>query len=168
MNTLITRDGAEPTVAGAGVVLARGPDGRLWCGEGVEARPVTVRRCFPWTEPGRYVSLRDDAGAEVELVPDPAALDPPSREALEEALAEAGFLLEVVGIHAIEEEVEIREWRVDTRQGPRRFQTRLDDWPRALPGGGYILRDVGGDLYRIPEPESLDADSRNRLWSFVD
>ena len=40
--------------------LTRRPDGRLWAEQRGDARPVSVRRCFPWSEPARYVSLRDD------------------------------------------------------------------------------------------------------------
>jgi hypothetical protein len=168
MSTVLT--GKRHSAAGerAPLVLRKGTDGRLWYGHASEARPVAVLRCFPWSEPGRYVSLRDDAGVEVGLVRDPADLDPLSRAALEEALAEAGFLLEVTAVLSVEEEVEIRHWSVETRQGPRRFQTRLDDWPRSLPGGGFLLRDVGGDLYRIPEPDDLDSRSAALLWPFVD
>src|SRR5690606_12827404 len=147
---------------------ARGADGRLWYGVGEDARPVTVMRCFPWTEPGKYVSLRDDEDAEVALVSDPAELDSLSRDALESALAEAGFLPEVTGVLSVDEEVEVRHWSVETRQGARRFQTGLEDWPRPLPGGGFLLRDVAGDLYRIPEPEELDSSSQALLWAFID
>jgi hypothetical protein len=68
----------------------------------------------------------------------------------------------------IEEEVEIRQWTVETRDGPRHFQTHLDDWPRVLPMGGLLIRDVGGDLYRLPDPARLDRRSRELLWAFVD
>ena len=68
---------------------------------------------------------------------DPEALDAASRGAREWALANAGFVFEITRVLEIEEEVEIRHWRVETRQGERRFQTRLDDWPRALPGGAH-------------------------------
>lgn len=151
------------------LVLARGVDGRLWAARGKDdARPVVVRRCFPWSEPEQYLSLRDEDHVEVALVRDPEELSPASREALETAMAEAGFVLEVSRVVAVEEEVEIRHWEVETRQGRRTFQTRLDEWPRALPGGGFLLRDVAGDLYRLPEPEALDGRSRELLWAFVD
>ena len=150
------------------LVLERGADGRLWARRGPEARPVVVRRCFPWSEASRYISLRDDDQAEVALVKDPMELPPASRLALVEALAEAGFVFEVSRVIEVEEEVEIRHWRVETKQGARSFQTRLDDWPRALPGGGFLLRDVAGDLYRLPDPSALDAGSRELLWAFVD
>ena len=83
-------------------------------------------------------------------------------------MAEAGFMFEVTRVREVEEEVEIRHWTVETRQGPRAFQTRLDDWPRALPGGGFLIRDVAGDLYRLPDPGSMDQKSRELLWALVD
>ncbi len=91
-----------------------------------------------------------------------------ARRALEEALAEAGFVLEVTRVLDVEEEVEIRQWTVETKHGRRSFQTHLDDWPRVLPLGGLLIRDVAGDLYRLPPPQTLDARSRELLWAFVD
>jgi hypothetical protein len=129
--------------------------------------PVTLRQCFPWSEPRRHLSLRDQEDEEVALVEDPADLDPDSREALERALAEAGFVLEVTRVLSIDEEVEIRHWVVDTKAGRRRFQTHLDDWPNVLPVQGLLIRDVAGDLYLL-DPPSMDRKSRELLWAFVD
>ena len=147
--------------------LDTGADGRLVAAAEEGPRTVVARRCFPWSEPGKYVSLRDGDHHEVALVRDPGALSEDSRRALDLALAEGGFVFEVSAVVEVEEEVEIRHWQVVTRQGARSFQTRLDDWPRALPGGGFLIRDVGGDLYRLPEPERMDARSRKLLWAFV-
>ncbi|MGH7700238.1 MAG: DUF1854 domain-containing protein [Gemmatimonadales bacterium] len=167
--TIVGRQGLEGSAARASTLtLERRRDGRLWAVRGGSGWAVSVRRLFPWSEPGRHLSLRDDDEREVALVRDPAELDAASREALEWALVEAGFVFEVVRVLHIEEEVELRSWRVDTRQGSRAFQTRLDDWPRALPHGGFLVRDVTGDLYRLPEPTALDRTSRALLWAFVD
>ena len=143
-------------------------DGSLWAMRGEEERAVSVRRCFPWTEPARHLSLRDTDEEEFALVRDPADLDPRSRAALERALAVAGFVFEVTQVLEIDEEVEIRNWRVETLQGPRAFQTRLDEWPRTLPHGGLLIRDLAGDLYHLAAPEQLDRHSRDLLWAFVD
>lgn len=150
------------------VVLRTTGDGRLLAI--MEGEPVTVRlrQCFPWSEPHRHLSLRDDDEREVALVEDPAMLAPESRRALEQALAEAGFVLDVTRVLAIDEEVEIRQWTVDTRQGRRSFQTHLDDWPRVLPMGGLLIRDVAGDLYRLAAPQKMDRRSKELLWAFVD
>ena len=161
----------ESTLLGrraAVLTLEQRADGRLWAIRGDEARAVWVRRCFPWSEPGRYLSLRDGDEEEFAMVCDPAELDCASRDALEAALALAGFVFEVTRVLEIDEEVEIRRWRVETQQGPRTFQTRLDDWPRTLPHGGLLIRDLAGDLYHLGRPELLDRKSRELLWAFVD
>jgi hypothetical protein len=152
----------------SGLRLRLREDGRLDARQGDLERVVTVRPCFPWSAAERWLSLRDSEDEEFALVGDPAALDAVSRRAIEAASAAAGFVLEVTGVLAIDEEIEVRVWRVETRQGPRRFQTRLDDWPRELPSGTLLLRDVAGDLYVLPSPAALDARSRRLLWAFVD
>ena len=115
------------------IALERAPDGRLLVLTTNGPVAVRLRQCFPWSEPQRHISLRDDREREVALVADPASLDDESRRAIEHALAEAGFVLEVTRVLSVDEEVEIRQWTVETRQGRRSFQTHLDDWPRVLP-----------------------------------
>ena len=136
--------------------LTTGADGRLRAEVGGRAVSVVVRRCFPWSEPAKFISLRDDENTEIVLVEDPASLDEQSRLVLEQALAAAGFVLEVTRVVAVEEEIEIRHWTVETKQGKRTFQTHLDDWPRELPMGGLLIRDVAGDLYHLANPAAMD------------
>ena len=167
--TAVRRPESEQATPPAGELrLTRRGDGRLWATRGGAERVVHVRRCFPWSEPARFVSLRDDDQREFALVRDPADLDPASRQVLEEALVAAGFVFEITRVTVIEEEVDIRHWRVETRQGTRSFQTQLDAWPRLLPHGGLLLRDVAGDLYHLADPQRLDKHSRALLWAFVD
>jgi hypothetical protein len=150
------------------VTLERRSDGQLWASRGDEECAVRVRRAFPWSEPRRFLSLRDHRDREFALVADPAELDAESRQVLEEALLTAGFVFAVTAVREIDEEVEIRTWRVETRQGARVFQTRLDEWPQPLPEGGLLIRDVAGDLYRFDSLAALDERSRELLWAFVD
>lgn len=150
------------------LLLRNSGDGRLFAVIAGEAVGVRLRQCFPWSEPHRHLSLRDEDDEEVALVEDPATLAPESRRALEQALAEAGFVLQVVRVLSIDEEVEIRQWRVETKHGPRSFQTHLDDWPRTLPLGGLLIRDVAGDLYLLAAPQEMDRRSSELLWAFVD
>jgi hypothetical protein len=143
-------------------------DGRLVVIFDGQEVSVRLRQCFPWSEPHRHLSLRDDKEREVALIDDPAQLAPASRRALEDALAAAGFVLVVTRVVGVDEEVEIRHWSVETVHGPRTFQTHLDDWPRTLPGGDLLIRDVAGDLYRLANPRGMDRKSRELLWAFVD
>jgi hypothetical protein len=159
---------AIPNLSGTELSLWRGEDGRLWT-QG-ESGPTAVRvvRCFPWSDPGSYISLRDADDDEVALVRDVSDLKPDSRRALAYSLLEAGFVLEIEAIIDVEEEIEIRTFEVRTRQGVRKFQTMRDEWPRDLPGGGLLIRDVVGDLYLLRDPKDLDAKSQKLLWAFLD
>ena len=151
-----------------GLDLWRAQDGQLWLQSGAGPAPVRAVRCFPWSEPGRFISLRDTEDEEVALVSDVSELKPGARRALTLALLEAGFVLEIEGIDEVEEEIEIRSFRVRTRQGPRRFQTLRDEWPRVIPSGGLLIRDVAGDLYLLRNPGALDPKSERLLWAFLD
>lgn len=168
MNTLERAMPAYREKKEGAVVLRNQGDGRLMVVLDQRTVAVKLRQCFPWSEPTRHISLRDSDDKEIALVEDPASLDRESRQALELALAEAGFVLEVTRVKEIEEEIEIRQWSVETKQGDRSFQTHLDDWPRVLPGGGLLIRDVAGDLYRLSDPKGFDKKSRALLWAFVD
>ncbi|MEJ2610833.1 MAG: DUF1854 domain-containing protein [Candidatus Thiodiazotropha sp.] len=130
--------------------------------------PVQARPCFPWSEPTKYISLRDNKNRELELVEDPANLDADSRTALESGLAASRFVFLIQRITSVEVEFEIRNWTVTTEQGERIFQTRLDEWPRGMPGGGFLLQDVAGDMFYIPMLNDLDVRSRELLSGYID
>jgi hypothetical protein len=128
--------------------------------------PVRPVACFPWSEPNNYISLRNEAGMEVGFNHSTAELDDSSRTALETTLRQTRFVFEVAGIEKVEDEFELRTWSVTTHQGPRSFQTKLDDWPRTLENGGIIIRDLSGDLYHIKDPTALDPTSQKLVWAF--
>jgi hypothetical protein len=130
--------------------------------------PVQARPCFPWSEPTKYITLRDYENKELSFVQDPATLDVDSQRALASGLSASKFVFRIQRIICVEEEFEIRNWTVSTEQGKRIFQTRLDEWPRSIPGGGYLLCDVAGDIFFIPVLNDLDARSREWLSGYVD
>lgn len=133
-------------------------------GQTIRVKPV---RCFPWSAPDQLISLRDEDDAEHHLVRDTSELDAESARALCTAMQSAGFVLEVSAIETIEEDYEVRVWKTQTRHGKRTFQTRLDEWPWLSPDGGYLLRDLSGDLFRLPPLETFDEKSRQWLWAYV-
>ncbi len=150
-----------------GFELETRDDGRLWLRRGPTEVAVRAVPCFPWSNPRRHISLRDDDHVEHALVHDPTHLAPASREALDLAVTAAGFVLEVTAIEDVRDEVEIRHWHVSTKQGSRSFQTPVDSWPRELPGGALLIRDVAGDLFVIRNPASLNSESQRKLWALV-
>ena len=148
--------------------LERRPDGQIWTWRDGGDVVVQALPYFPWTYTGRYVSLRDADGKELVMIRELGELDEDVRRLVEEALAETGFVLEITRVESVQTEYEIRNWKVQTRQGPFTFQTKLDDWPHLLPDGGVLFRDVAGNLFRVRDPHALDAASRKLIWPFVD
>src|SRR2546427_2775522 len=143
--TVRRRDAEEGRASAGELTLERRAAGKIWALRGDAERVVWVRRCFPWSEPGRFVSLRDEDDNELALVGDPAELDPASRRVLEEAMAAAGFVFEVTRGMAIEGEGEIRHWRggdppgtppLLTRRRPRARPLSPRGPPGPAPGGG--------------------------------
>lgn len=150
------------------VRLSRSDDGQYFAHWGEHTATVHMVRCFPWSERDRFFSIRDGDDHEITLVETCGDLDDASVDVLEQALAEAGFVFEVTCVTEIREEFEIRNWTVETAQGPRTFQTRRDEWPRRTGRGGMLVRGVAGDLYHIASEDALDADSKRLLSVYVD
>jgi len=152
----------------AQLTLEKRHDGRLWALLAERAAPVKLRRCFPWTFPERYISLQAEDNTELAFVSDPKELSPASQAALSQALSEAGFVFLIQRVYTVEEDFELRCFKVETPQGPRAFQTALDAWPRETPDGGLLIEDVAGDVFRIEDATTLDPRSRELLWELVD
>ena len=148
--------------------LEKRRDGRLWALLAERAVPVKLRRCFPWTFPERYISLQTEQNEELAFIADPKDLDAASQAALSQALSEVGFVFLIQRVYSVEEDFELRCFKVETPQGPRAFQTALDAWPRETPDGGLLIEDVAGDVFRIENPAELDAKSRELVWELVD
>lgn len=129
---------------------------------------VTPVRCFPWSDSTCFISLRDAENNELWLVEQLNDLATSSQHALLDALQIVGFLLEVKSVVSIEEDFEIRAWKVITTCGPRSFQTERDSWPSAAPGGGHMIQDVAGDVFFIPPLNALDPNTQKLLWPYVD
>jgi hypothetical protein len=142
--------------------------GQLLLHSQLESIPVRPVACFPWSEPNSYISLRNEWGIEVGFVHSTAELDHSSRTALETTLRQTRFVFEVTAIESVKDEFELRTWSVQTRQGPRSFQTKLDEWPRRLENSAVIIRDLSGDFYQINDPTGLDPTSQKLVWAFTE
>ena len=151
------------------VELKFNKDGNLYVSEqGQEPVRVRVQKCFPWSYGDQYFSLRDSSENEMLLIKNFSDLDYKSVQALKMAIEISGFCFVVDNLIAVEEDFELRIWKVICQQGERVFQTKLMDWPRELPGGGLLIQDVAGDVYFIPAVEKLPEPGKSLLWAFLD
>lgn len=148
--------------------ILRQDDGQYVAQWGGFSAHVKAVCCFPWSHPDGFVSLRDDEDLEIAFIPSVEALDEASRAVAREAMRESRFVLEITKVHGLDEEYEIRNWHVETKQGPRTFQTHREEWPNRVENGGFLVRAVAGDWVFIPAPSTLDPASQKHLSVVLD
>lgn len=127
---------------------------------------VRVARCFPWSLPQSYVSIRSSDGKEICLVKDLAQLDEATRAVLEEELREKIFNPRILKVLSCKSEFGVSSLKVLTDRGEVSFQIRSRDDVRVLGAGRALFKDVDGNLYELHDVDALDPDSRKHFHQY--
>ena len=128
---------------------------------------VDIVPCFPWSKPDSYLSLVDDKGKEVDFIENIDDLNDINAKAIREYLAEANFILDIALINNISDEIDLRQYDVETIHGARTFFTKLDDWPAVKENGIILIEDLSGDIFRIKSANDLDKKSQKMINSYL-
>lgn len=131
--------------------------------DGQETADVRVRLAFPWSNPGRFVSIRSPEGKELLLIEDLAGADPDLRRAVEQALAQGSFIPRIQKIIDIDVRFGHQEWSVITDRGPAGFRVQEREDIRFLPDGRFSVKDADGNIYELPRLDGLDDHSRRAV-----
>jgi len=151
------------TMATGTAILHREADATLTFSpaDGREAsKDCRILRCFPWSMPYQYISIRDKDGTELLLIPELASAPDSLRNIVEAELETQELIPAIHKIHSVDDTFEVVVWRVDTNSGPVEFQTRHDEDVRLLDGRRIVFRDHRGMLFEIPSLDQLDSKSR--------
>jgi hypothetical protein len=150
-----TIERVEVDAAGRLVVHLAGRDEPL-----VDAK---VARCFPWSLPGRYVSILDKDGKEIALLETLEGLNEQSRRVVQEQLATTVFNPVIRRVIGHKHEFGITSITAETDRGTVTFQVRSRDDVRTLSPTRALFRDADGNVYELPDVTRLDAASRKHL-----
>ena len=137
------------------------------CPEHGERTGVSVAPCFPISQYGKYLVLKDEAGEELGVLEDMADLSEGSQEAVARELADQHLLPIIKMVTGISSEFHISTWEVETDRGPRRFALRGRHDAHRLGGGRIYIRDAEGNAYLIPDVAKLDPASRRVIETNV-
>lgn len=132
-----------------------------------DVRDVRLRRAFPWSNNGQFISVRSSEGSEVLMIEDVAALEPGLRETVERYLAATVLIPRITRVEAIDVRFGYQEWRVETDRGPVAFRVQEREDIRFLPDGRYSVKDAEGNVYELPPRETLDEHSRRALGPLI-
>ena len=130
----------------------------------VDAR---VARCFPWSVPQAYVSIRNKEGKEVLLLKTLDELDEASRAIVREELHDKIFNPKITRIVDHATEFGVTSVTAETDRGPVIFQIRSRDDIRILSAARLLFRDADGNTYEVSDVTSLDAASQKFLQNYL-
>jgi hypothetical protein len=125
-----------------------------------------VRKCFPWSVPDGYLSVRDAEGKEVVLLKTLDDLDHASREVVTEELERTTFNPQIHKIISFRHEFGVTSVTAETDRGEVSFQIRSRDDVRLLGEGRALFRDADGNTYELPDINELDPVSQKRLQQY--
>ena len=85
-----------------------------------DAADVRIRRAFPWSQPGRHISIRSSDGKELLLIEDFAGLAPDLRAHMTSGgLDTHSFIPRITRIIEVDVRFGYQQWQVQTDRGPR-------------------------------------------------
>ena len=126
-------------------------------------RDVRVARCFPWTLPDQYISVRTSEGKEVLLLESLDDLEVKARERIERELREKVFNPRIQRVLDFSDDFGVVSITAQTDRGEVTFQIRSRDDVRVLGPSRALLRDADGNVYELADMSALDSASRAYL-----
>jgi hypothetical protein len=133
---------------------------------------VVLRSCFPVSEEGAYLSVRDvSPGQEVEIgiLEDWEALEKDDRRAVATELGLHYFVPRIERVLKVKEELGFLYWTVDTDRGRKEFVMRnsVIRYAREVSPGHWLLIDVNEARYEIADVNRLDRASQQWVRRFL-
>jgi hypothetical protein len=128
---------------------------------------VRLRRAFPWSKPGEFISIRTSEGKEVLLIEDLSGVDAPLRQTITAYLEQTILIPRITHIDNIDVRFGYQEWSVQTDRGHAQFRVQEREDIRFLPDGRYSIKDADGNIYEMPPRSELNEHSRKALEPLI-
>lgn len=129
----------------------------------LEDNPVILKKCFPFSSPHRFFSLRDLEDKEISFIDDLNQLDETASKACQDSFQKKEEYFKISKIYRIYEEFDMRVFAVETQFGKRIFQTHEEDWPKEFEDGRILISDYYGDHYFISSLQELSVGDREKI-----
>ena len=128
---------------------------------------VRLRRAFPWSLPGQFVSVRNKEGKEIFAIEKVESLPAKLRETVENYLSGTSFIPVIRRVIELDVRFGYQKWTVETDRGPADFRVQEREDIRFMPDGRFAVKDADGNLYELPPVAQLDEESRKALEAVV-
>ncbi len=141
----------------------------ILCANGEERNIDHIVRCFPFSTPDQWISLRDRDGTELGLLPTLDGLNAQSRTRIEEHLRDRYDIPKIQTILNIESNKEGgTNWDIDTNAGPMNFTLRGDQNLNLNAFPEIVFTDaITRKRYKIPDYTKLDRASQKTARAYL-
>src|SRR5947208_2347836 len=107
---------------------------------------VRLRRAFPWSGPGKFISIRSAEGKELVLIDDLTTLEADKRVIVERWLTDTSFIPRIEQVEDIDTQFGYQEWTVRTDRGQAKFRVQEREDIRFLGDGRFRIKDADGNI----------------------
>lgn len=128
---------------------------------------VRLRRAFPWSKPGNFISIRDAEGKQLLLIDDLEPLDADRRTTIEHWLGDTSFVPRIVSVDDVDVRFGYQQWKVRTDRGKAEFRVQEREDIRFLPDGRFRIKDADGTVYEMVRLDELDETSRRAIEPLI-
>jgi hypothetical protein len=128
---------------------------------------VRIRRSFPWSKPGRFISVRSAEGKELMLIEDVDALSLTARGAIERSLGASVLIPKITRIDEVDVRFGFQQWSVQTDRGPIEFRVQEREDIRFMNDGRFSIKDADGNIYELAPLDKLDDHSRRAVEAII-
>jgi hypothetical protein len=129
---------------------------------------VRAVRAFPLSELNEFIGLLDAiSGHEIGMLRHLRDLDGPTKLLIQSEIDKRYFIPKVIKIVSAKKEFGTIYWDIETDRGSRQFVMRgLRDSVHEIEPGRYLVNDVDGNRFEVPQISELDTKSL-AVWDRV-
>lgn len=155
----ITGENAEFTPTEGGFVRMKFRD--------KECDRIAVHRCFPFTEPDSFLSIRDQEGNELGILRHIQDVPEQTQQLLRSQMALRYFLPKIQKVNHLKEEYGYSYWDVVTDKGACRFTASSHNAVARLSDTRLIIQDIHGNRYEIEDIYQLTPKEIKKIDLFI-
>src|SRR5688572_27877853 len=128
---------------------------------------VRIRRSFPWSKPGRYISVRRAEGKELMLLDDIDALSPLARGAIERSPGASVLIPKLTRIDHVDVRFGVQQRDEQKDRGPIAFRVQEPDDIRFMNDVRFSTKEADSSVYELAGLDNLDDHGRRAVEAII-
>lgn len=136
--------------------------------EGTSYNRVKIIRLFPFTDPDKYLSVRDEKNVEIGVIEELESLEKETKDMINEQLSLYYFTPQIQKVFGIKDEYGYAYFHVMTDRGECKFTINMGgNAVSKLSDTRLLITDLDGNRFEIPNILELTVKEQRKLDLFL-